>query len=189
MPLSDVHAGGLAADAVLPWVDTLCEELAGRPVGDRVHVMGVRLLERLVGTDRAAGPDDAFRTLGRIRAGVGTVPVSTPAREARLSPRRLREMMRRAPGVTPEFASRVARRPPSPWPTAFRSGDGVTPDSIGGSPVLIMLTVPDPDATATQMVRHGGELVIPVENRPYGRRQGRVRDPFGHLWVLGGEPR
>ncbi|MGV9741385.1 VOC family protein [Nocardia farcinica] len=63
------------------------------------------------------------------------------------------------------------------------------PDSIGGSPVLIMLTVPDPGATAAQMVRHGGELVIPVENRPYGRRQGRVRDPFGHLWVLGGEPR
>nr|WP_280497187.1 VOC family protein [Nocardia farcinica] len=52
-----------------------------------------------------------------------------------------------------------------------------------------MLTVPDPDATAAQMVRRGGELVIPVENRPYGRRQGRVRDPFGHLWVLGGEPR
>ncbi|WP_228825078.1 VOC family protein [Nocardia farcinica] len=63
------------------------------------------------------------------------------------------------------------------------------PESIGGSPVLIMLTVPDPDATAAQMVRYGGELVIPVENRPYGRRQGRVRDPFGHLWVLGGEPR
>ncbi|WP_228808869.1 VOC family protein [Nocardia farcinica] len=55
--------------------------------------------------------------------------------------------------------------------------------------MLIMLTVPDPDATAAQMVRRGGELVIPVENRPYGRRQGRVRDPFGHLWVLGGEPR
>ncbi|WP_280488154.1 hypothetical protein [Nocardia farcinica] len=56
VPLSDVHAGGLAADAVLPWVDTLCEELAGRPVGDRVHVMGVRLLERLVGTIAPPGP-------------------------------------------------------------------------------------------------------------------------------------
>ncbi|MBF6573201.1 hypothetical protein [Nocardia farcinica] len=62
VPLSDVDAGGLAADAVRPWVDALYEELAG-PDGDRVHVMGVRLLERLVGTDRAAGPDDAFRTV------------------------------------------------------------------------------------------------------------------------------
>ncbi|BAD56497.1 putative transcriptional regulator [Nocardia farcinica IFM 10152] len=109
VPLRDVDAGGLAADAVLPWVNALCEELAGRPVGDRVHVMRVRLLERLVGTDRAAGPDDAFRTLGRIRAGGGTVPVSTLAGEAHLSPRRLREVMRRSLGVTPKFASRVAR--------------------------------------------------------------------------------
>ncbi|WP_278265743.1 VOC family protein [Nocardia sp. AG03] len=58
------------------------------------------------------------------------------------------------------------------------------PRSIGGSPVLLTLTVPDPDATAARMVRHGAELVIPVEDRPYGKRQGRVRDPFGHLWVL-----
>ncbi len=36
------------------------------------------------------------------------------------------------------------------------------------------------------MVRLGGALVIPVENRPYGKRQGRVRDPFGHLWVISG---
>ncbi|NYE47949.1 putative glyoxalase superfamily protein PhnB [Spinactinospora alkalitolerans] len=63
------------------------------------------------------------------------------------------------------------------------------PRSVGGSPVLIMLTVQNPDATADRMVQHGAELVIPVEDRPYGKRQGRVRDPFGHLWVIGGELR
>jgi PhnB protein len=63
------------------------------------------------------------------------------------------------------------------------------PGSLGGSPVLLTLTVPDPDAVADRMVRHGGELVIPVENRPYGKRQGRVADPFGHLWVISGDPR
>jgi PhnB protein len=63
------------------------------------------------------------------------------------------------------------------------------PGSVGGSPVLIMLTVPDPDATADRMVQQGAELVIPVDNRPYGKRQGRVKDPFGHLWVISGEPR
>lgn len=63
------------------------------------------------------------------------------------------------------------------------------PQSMGGSPVLITLTVPDPDATADRMVQHGAELVIPVDDRPYGKRQGRVRDPFGHLWVIGGELR
>lgn len=60
------------------------------------------------------------------------------------------------------------------------------PGALGGSPVLLMLTVPDPDATAERMVRHGAELVIPIENRPYGMRQGRVKDPFGHLWVISG---
>lgn len=62
------------------------------------------------------------------------------------------------------------------------------PESVGGSPVLIMLTAADPDATAARMVLHGAELVIPVDDRTYGKRQGRVRDPFGHLWVISGEP-
>ena len=38
-------------------------------------------------------------------------------------------------------------------------------------------------------MQHGAELVIPVEDRLHGKRQGRVRDPFGHLWVVGGELR
>ncbi|MFI8849229.1 VOC family protein [Streptomyces sp. NPDC053499] len=60
------------------------------------------------------------------------------------------------------------------------------PVSVGGSPVLITAGVADPDGTAERMVQLGGELVIPVEDRPYGKRQGRVRDPFGHLWVISG---
>ncbi|WKG07118.1 VOC family protein [Nocardia sp. PE-7] len=63
------------------------------------------------------------------------------------------------------------------------------PRALGGSPVLLELTVADPDAVAHRMVRYGAELVIPVENRPYGKRQGRVQDPFGHLWVISGELR
>ncbi|MCW4352464.1 VOC family protein [Hoyosella sp. YIM 151337] len=63
------------------------------------------------------------------------------------------------------------------------------PHSVGGSPVLLTASVPDPDATAERMVQLGAEVLIPVENRPYGKRQGRVRDPFGHLWVISGAPR
>lgn len=58
------------------------------------------------------------------------------------------------------------------------------PESIGGSPVLMVLTVTDPDSTADRMVEHGAQIVIPVEDRPYGKRQGRIQDPFGHLWVI-----
>ncbi|GAA2070091.1 hypothetical protein GCM10009801_20550 [Streptomyces albiaxialis] len=60
------------------------------------------------------------------------------------------------------------------------------PVSLGGSPVLLTLDAADPDAAARRMVDLGAELVIPVENRPYGKRQGRVKDPFGHLWVVSG---
>ncbi|WP_432138132.1 MULTISPECIES: VOC family protein [unclassified Streptomyces] len=74
--------------------------------------------------------------------------------------------------------------------TTFALAQGVDawgwhdPLSVGGTPVLLMLDLPDPAAVADRMARLGAEIVIPVEDRPYGKRQGRVRDPFGHLWVL-----
>ncbi|MEU6476634.1 VOC family protein [Streptomyces sp. NPDC047017] len=61
------------------------------------------------------------------------------------------------------------------------------PVSVGGSPVLLMIDLPDPGATADRMAQLGAHIVIPVEDRPYGKRQGRVKDPFGHLWVLSGD--
>jgi len=59
-----------------------------------------------------------------------------------------------------------------------------SPRSIGGSPVLVHLTLPDPDAAAARAVALGAEMVIPLADRAYGKREGRMRDPFGHLWVL-----
>ncbi|WP_342213381.1 VOC family protein [Nocardia farcinica] len=188
MPLSDVDAGGLAADAVLPWVDTLCEELAGRPVGDRVHVLGPppRAAGRYRSRRRARRRlPDAGQDPRRCRDGAGVDPGPRGAPEPTAlarddAPCSGSDARVRLPGGAAATVALAHSVPEWGW---------CDPDSIGGSPVLIMLTVPDPDATAAQMVRRGGELVIPVENRPYGRRQGRVRDPFGHLWVLGGEPR
>ena len=58
------------------------------------------------------------------------------------------------------------------------------PESLGGSPVLLMLDVGDPDAVAERLVAGGGEVVIPIEDRDYGKREGRVRDAAGHLWIL-----
>ncbi len=54
----------------------------------------------------------------------------------------------------------------------------------GGSPVLLHLTVSDPDGAAARMVEQGAEILIPIEDRHYGKREGRIRDPFGHLWIL-----
>ncbi len=64
-------------------------------------------------------------------------------------------------------------------------GANVSATSLGGSPVVLSLTVPDVDAAADRFVAAGGEVVIPIDDRPYGRRDGRLRDPFGHLWILG----
>ena len=61
----------------------------------------------------------------------------------------------------------------------------VGPDTLGGTSVRISLYVPDPDAMARQAVEAGAELIFPVEDQPYGMRQGRVRDPFGHHWMIG----
>ena len=33
-------------------------------------------------------------------------------------------------------------------------------------------------------MEHGAVVIVPIEDRPYGRCEGRVQDPFGHLWIL-----
>lgn len=60
----------------------------------------------------------------------------------------------------------------------------ISPISLGGSPVLIQLELEDCDMVAEKMVAGRAEVVIPIKDRPYGKREGRIRDPFGHLWIL-----
>lgn len=59
----------------------------------------------------------------------------------------------------------------------------LSPLTIGGSASLVTLGVADARATADAMVAAGAEIIVPIEDRPYGRCEGRVRDPFGHLWI------
>ena len=61
----------------------------------------------------------------------------------------------------------------------------LSPETLNGTSVRVMLHVPDPDAVAQRAVEHGAELLFPVEDQPYGMRQGRIRDPFGHHWLIG----
>jgi PhnB protein len=60
----------------------------------------------------------------------------------------------------------------------------LSPETLGGTSVRIGLEVADPDAVAKGAIDAGAELIFPVD-QPYGRRQGRVRDPFGHHWLIG----
>ena len=59
-----------------------------------------------------------------------------------------------------------------------------SPETVGGSPVGLMLYVPDVDATVERAVAAGAHLTRPVANQFYGDRSGGVTDPFGHVWFV-----
>jgi PhnB protein len=60
-----------------------------------------------------------------------------------------------------------------------------SPESLGGSTVRIILTVPDPDGMFANAVAAGAKVVSAVDDKEYGWRVGRVVDPFGHHWEIG----
>jgi PhnB protein len=62
--------------------------------------------------------------------------------------------------------------------------DARAPRAFGGSPVSIMVYVPDVDATVKTAVAAGAKVTRPVENMFYGDRTGTIDDPFGHRWHI-----
>jgi PhnB protein len=60
-----------------------------------------------------------------------------------------------------------------------------SPESAGATTVRLHLSVDDPDAVAARAIDAGATLMFPVADQPYGWRQGRVVDPFGHHWLIG----
>jgi PhnB protein len=61
----------------------------------------------------------------------------------------------------------------------------LSPEALGGTSVRLSLIVDDPDAAADRAVAAGGRVLFPVADQPYGMRQGRIVDPFGHHWLIG----
>ena len=66
-------------------------------------------------------------------------------------------------------------------PAAFN----VSPPSLGGTSVRMSLVVADPDALWGRAVAAGAKVVFPIADQPYGLRQGRIQDPYGHHWLIG----
>jgi PhnB protein len=60
-----------------------------------------------------------------------------------------------------------------------------SPRQLGGTPVILHLSVTDVDATTAQAVDAGADLLRAPEDQPYGRIS-KLRDPFGHVWMLNG---
>jgi PhnB protein len=59
------------------------------------------------------------------------------------------------------------------------------PETAGATTVRLSLHVDDPDAVQRRAVEAGAVEMFPVADQPYGWRQGRVVDPFGHHWLVG----
>ncbi|MEM7454192.1 MAG: VOC family protein [Planctomycetota bacterium] len=58
------------------------------------------------------------------------------------------------------------------------------PETIGGSPVSLMLYVEDADTFLQTAVAAGCEAVFPVSEMFWGDKMGKVSDPFGYSWSI-----
>ena len=57
-----------------------------------------------------------------------------------------------------------------------------SPQTLGGSPVSLMIYVADVDTVFKQAIAAGGKEQRPVKDQFYGDRSGTLEDPFGHVW-------
>jgi len=58
----------------------------------------------------------------------------------------------------------------------------LSPQTIGGSPVSILLYVENVDVLFKQAVAAGAKVTRPLQDQFYGDRMGGLTDPFGHQW-------
>jgi PhnB protein len=59
-----------------------------------------------------------------------------------------------------------------------------SPKTLGGSPVGLMVYVPDVDTTLVKAQELGARITQPIENKFYGDRSATISDPFGHTWMI-----
>ena len=60
----------------------------------------------------------------------------------------------------------------------------ISPEGMEGTSVVLNLHVEDVDSVFRRAVDAGAEVVFPLADQFYGDRSGRIRDPFGHAWIL-----
>jgi PhnB protein len=60
----------------------------------------------------------------------------------------------------------------------------LSPKSLGGTAVSILLYVEDVDRLFAQAIAAGGKVDRPVRDQFYGDRSGTLKDPFGHVWTI-----
>lgn len=60
----------------------------------------------------------------------------------------------------------------------------LTPATVKGTTVLVGLFVDDVDKTIEKALRAGAILISPATTYDEAYRQGEIKDPFGHIWLI-----
>jgi len=58
------------------------------------------------------------------------------------------------------------------------------PSSARGTSVIIGLFVSSVDDVMKKAVAAGATVLSPAQDYDYGYRQGQLKDPFGHVWMI-----
>ena len=93
------------------------------------------------------------------------------------------ELMR-FPGPNNTIAHAEIKIGDSPVMLADEGMEFKSPQSVGGSPVGLMIYVPDVDIVFKQAVSAGAKSTRAVQDQFYGDRSGNLTDPFGHTWTV-----
>lgn len=72
------------------------------------------------------------------------------------------------------------------FPEYDQDGGARAPTRLGGASCTLHLDVPDADSAWAQALKAGAEVVMALDNQFWGMRYGQLRDPFGHVWSIGG---
>jgi PhnB protein len=59
-----------------------------------------------------------------------------------------------------------------------------SPETLGGSPVSLLLYVVDVDAFFVRALAAGAKETMAIADQFDGDRRGTLTDPFGHVWLL-----
>ncbi|MGN6615732.1 MAG: VOC family protein [Ilyomonas sp.] len=59
-----------------------------------------------------------------------------------------------------------------------------SPDKYNGTTTIIGLFVPDVHAVMDKAIKAGATEITPATDYEYGYRQGEIKDPFGHHWLI-----
>jgi PhnB protein len=65
------------------------------------------------------------------------------------------------------------------WP----EGGRFSAETLGHSPISLVIQVPDVDAFAERAVGAGMKVIRPLQDQFYGRRDVTLEDPFGYQWT------